>query len=263
MVGTSEAPEPADGRVLVEAVLRASRLLDCFEPGRPEMPLAEFVRRAGYSKTTTYRLLTTLTAAGWLERTAGGFRLTIKPYMLGAILVHDLELRREAVPIMSELAASLDLAMYLTIPRQGRAVCVERIDVGNAVRIMDLDVGGSQALHLGAGPRVLLAFHQDELLGPLLAGGLERRTDATIADPDELLADLARTRRRGFAVSRGDVTPGIGAIGAPVFDSAGVVVGAISVGGLVEQLAPPSEAAIADTVMAACRRLSTRLGYRG
>jgi DNA-binding IclR family transcriptional regulator len=36
------------------------RLLDLFDRGRPEMSLAEFARRSGYSKSTTYRLLVTL-----------------------------------------------------------------------------------------------------------------------------------------------------------------------------------------------------------
>jgi hypothetical protein len=44
-------------RALVGSVLRALRLLDLFERGRPEMSLAEFVRRSGYSKSTAYRLL--------------------------------------------------------------------------------------------------------------------------------------------------------------------------------------------------------------
>ena len=73
------------------------RLLDLFERGRPEMPLSEFVRRSGYSKSTTYRLLLTLEEAGWLERGPGGtFRLTIRPRQVGSILVDCLELRREA-----------------------------------------------------------------------------------------------------------------------------------------------------------------------
>jgi IclR helix-turn-helix domain/Bacterial transcriptional regulator len=60
------------GRVLVGSVLRALRLLELFECGRPEMSLAELVRRSGYSKSTTYRLLVTLEHAEWLERSPSG-----------------------------------------------------------------------------------------------------------------------------------------------------------------------------------------------
>ena len=56
------------GGPIVESVLRAVRLLECFRRGEPELSLAELVRRSGYSKSTTHRLLTTLQVAGWLER---------------------------------------------------------------------------------------------------------------------------------------------------------------------------------------------------
>ena len=254
---------PASSRSVVESVLRATRLLDCFQRGRPEMTLAEFVRCSGYSKTTTYRLLTTLEAAGWLERTpAGAFRLTIKPFQLGTILVDSLELRREAVPVMTELAAACADTVYLMVPRDGHAVCLERIDAGQAFRIMDLDVGGSQPLHLGAGPRALLAFREDELLEPLLRGGLAARTEASLVDPDALRADLAASRARGYTLLLGDVTPGVGAVGAPVFDSGGLAIAALSVGGLLDRFVPPRDADLAEHLLQACRRISQRLGFR-
>ena len=173
-------------RAVVESVLKATRLLDCFQRGKPEMTLAEFVRCAGYSKTTTYRLLTTLETAGWLERTpTGAFRLTIKPFQLGSILVDSLELRREAVPVMTDLAARCVDTVYLLVPGDGQAVCLERIDAGQAFRIMDLDVGGSQELHLGAGPRALLAW-------PALHAVTRR---------DTLIARASNSRNRGFTTN--------------------------------------------------------------
>src|SRR3954454_14327168 len=99
--------ESADrGRVLVGSVLRAMRLLDLFERGRPEMTLADFVRRSGYSKSTTYRLLVALGEAGCLDRgPRGTFRLTTRHFQVGGIVADSLELQREAGPIMARVAA--------------------------------------------------------------------------------------------------------------------------------------------------------------
>jgi DNA-binding IclR family transcriptional regulator len=250
------------GRVLVGSVLRALRLLDLFERGRPEMSLAELVRRSGYSKSTTYRLLVTLVEAGWLERSeAGGFRLTIKVFQVGSILVDSLELRREAGPIMARIAAELDETVYLVVADGTRAVCLERIDSGQGVRIADLYVGGSQPLHLGAAPRALLAFNEDKLLPPLLAEGLSRRTEHSLVDPADLSADLAETRRRGFSISDQDVTYGIGAVGAPILGADGRAVAGLSVGGLRQRVIPPRPAHVACLLQAA-QEISTRLGYQ-
>ena len=257
---TSADVEP--GRALVGSVLRALRLLDLFERGRPEMSLAEFVRRSGYSKSTAYRLLVTLEEAGWLERGLGGaFRLTIKPFQVGSILVDSLELRREAGPIMARMAAELDETVYLVVAAGTSAVCLERIDSGQGVRVVDLYVGGSQPLHLGAAPRALLAFDEDALLPPLLAEGLSRRTEHSLVNSLDLRADLAETRRRGYSISDEDVTPGVGAIGAPIFGANGRAVAALSFGGLKPRVLPPRPTHVAR-LLQACQEISTRLGYR-
>jgi DNA-binding IclR family transcriptional regulator len=249
-------------RVLVGSVLRALRLLDLFERGRPEMSLAELVRRSGYSKSTTYRLLVTLEHAGWLERGSNNtFRLTIKPFQVGSILVDSLELRREAGPIMARIAAELDETVYLVVADGTRAVCLERIDSGQGVRVADLYVGGSQPLHLGAAPRALLAFDEDTLLPPLLAQGLSRRTENSLVDAKKLRADLAETRRRGYSISDEDVTHGIGAIGVPIMGPDGRAVAGLSVGGLRQRVIPPRPAHVA-CLLQASQEISTRLGYR-
>jgi DNA-binding IclR family transcriptional regulator len=237
------------------------RLLDLFDRGRPEMSLAEFARRSGYSKSTTYRLLVTLVQAGWLERSpTGAFRLTIKAFQVGSILVDSLELRREAGPIMTRIAAELDEAVYLVVAAGTRAVCLERIDSGQGVRVADLYVGGSQPLNLGAAPRALLAFDEDRLLPPLLEEGLSSRTQYSLVNPADLSSDLAETRRRGYSISDEDVTAGIGAIGAPILGPDGVAVAALSFGGLRQHILPPRTAQVA-CLLQACQEISTRLGY--
>jgi DNA-binding IclR family transcriptional regulator len=237
------------------------RLLDLFERGRPEMSLAEFARRSGHSKSTTYRLLLTLVEAGWLERSpSGAFRLTIKAFQVGSVLVDSLELRQEAGPIMARMAAEIDQAVYLVVAAGTRAVCLERIDSGQGVRLTELYVGGSQPLNLGAAPRALLAFDQDRLLPPMLKEGLARRTEHSFVDPADLLSDLAETRRRGYSISDQDVTEGIGAIGAPILGPNSVAIGALSFGGLRQHVLPPRPTHVAY-LLQACQEISTRLGY--
>ena len=66
-----------------------------------------------------------------------------------------------------------------------------------------------------------------------LSRPIESVTPRTITDPDELRAELAMARSRGWAGSRSERTPGIRAVAAPIFDHSGAVIGALglSVGG--------------------------------
>jgi DNA-binding IclR family transcriptional regulator len=260
----SETEESGSSKDLVTTLLRGLRLLDCFAPGRPEMTLPELVKAGGYSKTSTYRFLVTLVEAGWLERTStAAFRLTLKAFQVGSIAVDSLDVRREALPIMGALAAETGDSAYLVVPDAERAVCLERVDGGYGPRLAILNVGGTQQLHLGAGPRALLAFREDELLPVLMRAGLEQPTAASLTDRAALVADLERIRERGYAVSRGDVTAGVGALGGPVFDASGRAVAALSVGGLLERMSADREPLLASQVLNACRALSRRLGFTG
>ncbi|WP_233201705.1 IclR family transcriptional regulator C-terminal domain-containing protein [Cryobacterium sp. Y11] len=53
---------------------------------------------------------------------------------------------------------------------------------------------------------------------------------------DDVDSSLVSVRRHGYAVSDEDVTPGIGAVGVPVFSSDGEVRAALSVGGLIADI---------------------------
>jgi DNA-binding IclR family transcriptional regulator len=257
-----EIERSGSDRDLVSALIRGLRLLECFSPRQPEMTLTELVRAGGYSKTATYRLLLTLESAGWLQRTSqGAFRLTLKAFHVGSIAVNSLDVRTQAVPIMGALAAATGDTVYLVVPDAGRAVCLEKVEGSHGLAVAELQVGGSQPLHMGAGPRALLAFREEELLPMLQRTDLEQRTAATLSSPEDLAEDLAETRRRGYAISRGDATSGVGALGAPVFDATGRAVAALSVGGLLDRVAPEREPQLAAQLLDACRALSARLGH--
>lgn len=241
--------------------LRLLGLLECFID-HPTMSLADVVKATGLAKTTAHRLLTTLERAGWLSRTpSGSYKLGLKPFQVGQSAANGMDLRTDARPALVELAAVTGDSVYLVVPVGHQALCLERIDGDAAVLIADLTVGGSQDLHLGAGPRALLAFNEDALLPALLHHGLTRRTQDTLAEETSLRADLADIRRRGYSISRGDATAGVGAIGAPVFDARGECVAAVSVGGLLQRVSPEREPGLVGHLLAATAAVSARLGH--
>ncbi|SDU81735.1 DNA-binding transcriptional regulator, IclR family [Microlunatus sagamiharensis] len=250
------------GGPVVESVLRALRLLECFRTGEPELSLAELVRRSGYSKSTTHRLLNTLQVGGWLERTpTSTFRLTIRPFQTGSVLVESLDVTRVAPPLLTRLSIESGQTTYLVVASGTDAVCLERVTVGARIRVLELEIGGSQPLHMGGAPRALLAFDEIALLPGLLRAGLTARTPATLTGEEDLRADLAATRARGYAISDGDSTVGVAAIGAPVFGHHERVVGAISLGGIREDVVPLRSEHV-SALLRTASEMSARLGSR-
>jgi DNA-binding IclR family transcriptional regulator len=75
-----------------------------------------------------------------------------------------------------------------------------------------------------------------------------------------LFEELRATRERGYAISDEDVTRGVAAFGAPIFDHTGAVRASISVGGIREHLYQHRERAI-DLLRGAAAEISRTLGH--
>jgi IclR family acetate operon transcriptional repressor len=93
-----------------------------------------------------------------------------------------------------------------------------------------------------------------------------RDDDAAYAPDDHdrpgLQAELARVRKRGYAVDNEEVEEGLRCIGAPVRDFSGEVVAAISIAGPVFRVQKGRVTELARAVMRAADDLSADLGYK-
>lgn len=227
---------------------KAAALLDLLA-SEGEMTAAELADRVGEPRTTVYRILTSLSELDLVGPgpRGGGFVLGIQLWQLGAASVALLEERWAASPAMRQLHEVCGETVFLCVRRGNRAVCVERID-GERVQSLALRLGGSLPLDCGAAPRTLLAYEASDFISAYLGGranGLGR--------------ELRSIRRRGYAISDEDVTPGIAAIGVPFFDYTGRICGAISISGTKPMILGDRRQALVRRLLITGRRASTAM----
>lgn len=248
----------------VKVLAKVARLLQVLadNPGSTAPGLAQLL---GEPRPTIYRLTQDLVTLGYVEEAArpGTYRLGLELFRLGSLVGLGLDVRERAVPLMNDIHKTLEETVYLVVRRGHDAVCIERIE-GVHVRSMALHVGGSLPLHLGAGPRVLLAYeprsYWDEYFAAVALKALTPRSPTTKAG---LVALLEETRHVGYSVSDEDVTMGISSVGAPIFDHRGAIHAAISVGGLRSTVLGDGGGARAVGLVAeAAAEISRRMGYR-
>lgn len=253
-------PAVADPKNVVGSIIKAARLLELYTLDRRDISLNEFAEEAGYNKTTTYRLLQTLVAAGWLTRsTTGGYRLGTRLLILGSIAREDLDMRSEALPFMRALSAEFGDTAFLMVPGPHGAVTVEATVGRNPVRVHSVGVGTILPYYVAAGPVVLAAFRPD-LEAEVLADDRTRYTELTTIKKAELTARFAQVRETGYAISVEDFTPDVAAVGAPVFNAAGEVIASLSVGGPANHFVEPDVSKVIERVCEAARALSAKLG---
>jgi DNA-binding IclR family transcriptional regulator len=247
----------------LELISKAGAVLDILEQHK-EASAADLAAALGEPLSSVYRLLQSLTTTGWVDRGSrrGAYRLGLSLMTIGGLVEDHLDIRDASLPSLRELVDATNVTSFLCVRRGSRAVCLERIE-GYAVQSLAMLLGGSLPLYAGAASRALLAFLPLAEQSAILKDTSQQlRDDPPRPDDKDIIADIARIRAAGYSVSDGDVTPGIAALGAPVFNHRGEVQGALSLSGLRGQVLNP--AAVDDTIellRLAAGKASAELGW--
>ena len=112
----------------VEAVERALRVLDCFEPGDTGLSLKEVADRSGVNKATILRLSVSLEKFGHITRDAEGlFHLGPSLWRLGSVFRQNLRMGPIVRPVLASLvSATGGKRVVLRAARQFRRLPVPR-----------------------------------------------------------------------------------------------------------------------------------------
>jgi DNA-binding IclR family transcriptional regulator len=245
----------------VAVLAKAMALLDRIAEEGDVTP-ARLAELTGEPRSTVYRLLASLQQLELVEpgRVRGTYMLGLKLFRLGSTVISRFDARQAALPVMERIHEETGESVFLCIRRGYEAVCIERLD-GRRVNLLALGLGGSLPLHAGAVARALLAFEPEAFWEEYLANWQpEALTSRTPATREALLEELRTTRERGYAISDEDVTPGIGAVGAPIFDHTGAVRASLSFGGMRDAVFTDAEHSV-ELVCAGAAEVSRTLGY--
>lgn len=253
------------GESPVRSIARAVAVLEQFSLERPELTFTEISSGIGLTKSTTHRLLAALQHQEMIEFDAkrSRYRLGLKVFRLGSVVSKTMEVGACSDSLLEELAGETGETAYVVVPDGDETLCVRRYDGGSHVRILFLEVGKRQAFNCGAAPRVLLAHLPPERWEAIVAGHVQAMTEHSLTSRADLARDRDEVLRRGYAVSREDVTPHAYALGAPVRDETGEVVAAVSISGIEQRFTEDRLPRLVDKIVAAGAELSRRLGYEG
>jgi DNA-binding IclR family transcriptional regulator len=190
------------------------------------------------------------------------FRLGFKLFEVGETVVKNLDLREEAMPVLKEMAQKTGESAHLMVLDNDEALFLERVDGYQDVKVLAVGVAGRLPLHMGAGPKTLLAHLPEEEIDRIIkTKGLVAKTKHTITDPKTLREDLIKIRERGYELSAHDVAQDAAAIGCPILNWKGEIVGAISLGGLAAHFEGKKGFELVKIVMSAAGRLSRKLNF--
>jgi DNA-binding IclR family transcriptional regulator len=234
VAGLAAAPAQP-GRV--QSVDRALTLLDAVAStaGRGETA-AVLAARCDINRATAWRLLGTLEAHGLVERdpSTSRYKLGFALVRMSAAAGYDGLVRRTR-PILERVSAQTGETADLAVAGLHGVTYVGEVAPRSVLAVSWL--AREVPLHATSTGKALLAWlPPDEALG-MLEQPLHAFTETTVTEPQALLAELARTRERGYAQCAGELEPTLYGVSAPVLNaSGGTPVAVFSIWGPVDRV---------------------------
>lgn len=240
---------------MIRAVGRALAIFDAFDNEHLSLSLQEIAERIRMPKTTAFRLVNTLERAGFLVRMDNQqYCLSLKMARLGGLVRSTLSIREIARPVMLRVNEQTSETITLnTIVGFDRMV-LEVVDTPAPLMSMARP-GQHMPLFLAAASRIMLAYMEPDELEKVV------KANANSPDFDRAAFDreLARFRRQGYALTRGQRVPGLTAIAVPIFDMENKVRQCLALTGPSIRV-DPRDHELAEIMMIAGRDISNRLG---
>jgi DNA-binding IclR family transcriptional regulator len=194
----------------IEAVDRAARILAALAASGRESSLLEVASRSELSKPTAFRILATLISEGLVTQNAetSNYRLGALPLDFAQAVHASLPVRHVARPFMQTIRNKVNESVVLAVRQGDFRVNVDVVEAVNAIGHTQ-QIGVPIPLYAGAASKVFLAdLTLDELDAYLARTELVPFSPTTISEREDLLDEVARIRKDGFARSAAEFSVG-------------------------------------------------------
>ncbi len=259
-----QAPTDRKERTGVQSLERGFAILEAIARAREGIGLAELSKTVGLHNSTTFHLVKTMVALGYIRQDARKrYRIGRPLFTLAAGSLDEVELVSLATPILEDLSDATGESGHFAV-RSGDAVVVIAKTSGTGAFQLTDRAGVVRPAHGTALGKVLLAaltpaqldrFIQSHELAPF--------TPKTITEPDLLRQEIQEVARTGVAFDDGEFNAEVRCVAVPVRDFTGQVVGALGISGPIWRLSIQVLQNKTLQVKAAAARLSADLGYCG
>lgn len=214
--GAGPGRRPAQGNMrlltLLEEIVRI---------GAPVAP-HELLGRVDLPKATLHRLMGALQDQGFLQKLPDGRSIPARrTFGMAANILSAMRLSTAASAALRALSEEIGETCNIAICRDGRMIYTDRAETKWPLQI-SLPVGSEVPLHCSASGKTWLAsLPPGEAHRLFSAGALERFAPNTITEPEALLAEIERTRRRGWGEDNEEFIEGMTALAVPIHDAEG------------------------------------------
>lgn len=226
----ADTDSPTEGQSTVKSVETTFDIIEQLH-GQGEATMEDIVAAVDRSSSTVHRHLMTLRKRGYVVDKSGGYALSLLFLTYGGRSRDRLFMSEIIDRKVQQLSDRTGERVQFMVEENAQRVYVFTYSGPSGVKT-DATLGKRGPLHVSAAGKAILANLPHDRIELILNGRpLGGQTENAISDPDELRQELEAIRERGYAYNDEESTEGLRAVGVPVHDGDGSILGAFSVSG--------------------------------
>lgn len=239
---------------------RAIRMLDILHQRNEPMRVSELASELQIPRSSAYVIVRELTGARLLSSSLDR-RVFLGPklFELGMDYRDKVDLLREATPLVRNLRDATGETVQLSVLDVDALLVLMKEEGTQPVRIVSR-VGSRVPVNWAAGGRLIVSDLAEHQLRELLRATMRASpTGRATTDNDVFIRQVKKAREQGFHIEIGETNEHAGCIAAPVRDSSGRCIAALSIAVPEQRLKSPNRQRLILAVQSAARTLSDRI----
>lgn len=245
---------------MIRSVATALSLVELLADSGP-LGLSEAARKLDISKATVLRSLETLQAFEWVGQNPAPestWHLTDRFFGITSGVSNEDRLKEWSVDAMAELNQTTKETVHLAAAEIEHLILVERIDSAFALRAY-IPLGAILPFHASATGMAYLSALDDSEIELKIQHLREAKTEHTLVEPEDIMAEVQKTRQRGFSLNNQGLSEGISSVGAPILDHHARPIGAISISGPSSRITLDRQLEVGPLVANAAAQVTARI----
>ncbi len=243
----------------VHVLIKSMNLLVCLA----EAPLSvvDLSEKTGVTKPTVYRILNTLESGGFVVRDSKHRKYVLGPALigLGRATRNSGELITHVRPSLRELREKYNETVNLGVLSHGKVIYLETLESAQKLRVTVPMTIKNNCHTTALGRTILAAMDEASALKIIDEVYEELGSHSKFQSQEEFMSTLRKSRVRGYAIDEGDDAIGYGCIAAPILNSFGNPIAAISISAPTSRLGPDKFELIGKDLISVCSTLKKKI----
>jgi len=216
-----------DDRYQIPVLGKTFAIIELISQNGEGISFTQIVSTLGEPKSTVFRILQTLERNHWVEKKGDLYSLSYMFIHYGLTTLAKRDIRTRALPYLEKLTAAVKESSHLAVLSGKMSMILEVVESPQHIKPVSR-IGSLLPMHCTSHGKVLLAYGVNAPVREFLAGEvLDRKTEHTITDLDDLQREIDRVRDQGYAMDDLEFFNEVRCLAAPVWGPDRKCIGAL------------------------------------